>query len=368
VTERVLDRVPGQDAAVAFLRQAAERPHHAYVFAGPEGSGKAIAARAFAAAVLCPDGGCGECRSCRLALGERHPNVFLVEPEGRDIHVDTVRDEVWHPAYRTAPEPGRKVFMIREADRLSPAAADTLLKVLEEPPADSVLVLLSARAHELPETILSRCHTVTFAALPERFVVDALVEEGLDADRARVAARLAGGNLGRARRLAESEAGMAFRDTARRALDLAGGPSGALEAADIVLASAADYKKALRAELGAELAPFLDERGRPEEAYRGAIRRIEMRFQRRERRAERDYVDWVLLALATLLRDGIAAAVGVDREGALNLDLVHDGGTSPPRAAASWGAVEEARAALAEDINLNPRLVLERAFLRMAAA
>ena len=93
-----------------------------------------------------------------------------------------------------------------------------------------------------------------------------------------------------------------------------------------------------------------------------------MRFQRRERRAERDYVDWVLLALATLLRDGIAAAVGVDRDGALNLDLVHSGGTSAPRAAASWGAVEEARAALAEDINLNPRLVLEQAFLRMAAA
>src|SRR5947199_10154365 len=153
----VLDQVPGQDAAMAFLRGAAERPHHAYVLAGPEGPGKSLAARALAGALLCANGGCGECRDCRLALRDQHPNEFIVEPEGRDIHVDTIREEVWHPAYRTAPEPGRKVFVIREADRLNPAAADVLLKVLEEPPADAVLLLLSARPDETPETVLSRC-------------------------------------------------------------------------------------------------------------------------------------------------------------------------------------------------------------------
>src|SRR2546426_9299269 len=194
----VLDAVPGQDVAMAFLRQAAERPHHAYVFAGPEGSGKSLAARAFVAALLCDTGGCGDCRSCRLALADRHPNEFVVEPEGRDIHVDTVREDVWHPAYRTAPEPGRKVFVIKEADRLSPAAADTLLKVLEEPPADAVLILLSARAHELSDTVLSRCHVVPFTALAESFVIEVLVGEGADETRARLAARLTGGNLGRA--------------------------------------------------------------------------------------------------------------------------------------------------------------------------
>jgi DNA polymerase-3 subunit delta' len=103
----VLDRVPGQEHAIAFLRQAAARPHHAYVLAGPEGGGKQLAARAFAAALLCKEGGCGTCRDCRLALEDRHPNEVVVEPEGRDIHVETVRAEIWHPAYRTAPEPGR---------------------------------------------------------------------------------------------------------------------------------------------------------------------------------------------------------------------------------------------------------------------
>src|SRR5919198_2799208 len=203
----VLERVPGQESATAFLRQAAARPHHAYLLAGPEGGGKQLAARAFAAALLCPDGGCGECRVCTLALGERHPNVFVVEPEGRDIHVDTVREGVWHPAYRTAPEPGRKVFLIREADRLNPAAADVLLKVLEEPPADAVLVLLSARPDELPETVVSRCHVVTFLPLPEAFVVQTLEGEGVPHERSVLAARLAGGNLGRARRPAPGGGG-----------------------------------------------------------------------------------------------------------------------------------------------------------------
>ena len=176
----VLALVPGQDHAMSFLRQAAARPHHAYVLAGPEGGGKQQAARAFAAALLCSQGGCGTCRDCRLALEDKHPNEVVVEPEGRDIHVDTVRADVWHPAYRTAPEPGRKVFVIREADRLNPAAADVLLKVLEEPPADTVLLLLSARPDELPETVMSRCHVVSFGPLSEPFVVETLVDEGVE--------------------------------------------------------------------------------------------------------------------------------------------------------------------------------------------
>jgi DNA polymerase-3 subunit delta' len=354
---------------MAFLRGAAERPHHAYIFAGPEGSGKSIAAIAFTAALLCPDGGCGECRSCRLVAAGHHPNVFLVEPEGRDIHVDTIREEVWTPVSRTAPEPGRKVFVIREADRLSPAAADTLLKVLEEPPADAVFLLMSARAHELPDTIWSRCHVVTFTALSEDFVVEVLVGEGVPQVRAHLAARLAGGNLGRARRLAVNEDGLAFRDAAIDALVHAtNGAAGSLDAAEVVLKAAAGYKKRLSAELDEELAPFMDDRGRPEDAYRGAIKRIEIRFQRKERRAERDYVDWVLLATSTLLRDTIATAVGGSPDVLMNPDLPPEDLLTVAQAAHGLTGMEEARAELAEDINLNTRLVLERAFLTLATA
>src|SRR5688572_6900808 len=353
---------------MAFLRQAAGRPHHAYLLAGPEGGGKSLAARAFAAALLCAEGGCGVCRSCRLALEDKHPNQVVVEPEGRDIHVDTVRSEIWHPAYRTAPEPGRKVFAIREADRLNPAAADVLLKVLEEPPAETVILLLSARPDELPETVLSRCHVVTFLPLSERFVVETLAGEGADAERAALAARLAGGNLGRARRLATDPDGLSFRAVARDAVDLAGrGPAGSLEAADLVLAAAERYKKDLAEHLRDELAPFLDDRGRAEEAYRGAIRRMEERHKRQVRRAERDYVDRVLLAVSALLRDGVVVAVGGGSDLLMNPDL-QPTAASPVSAAAGLAAAEEARAALAEDVNLNARLVLEQAFLRLKGA
>ncbi|MGZ8600613.1 MAG: DNA polymerase III subunit [Actinomycetota bacterium] len=364
----VLDRVPGQDRAIAFLRQAAARPHHAYVLAGPEGGGKQLGARAFAAALLCKAGGCGECRDCRLALDDKHPNEVVVEPEGRDIHVDTVRAEIWHPAYRTAPEPGRKVFVIREADRLNPAAADVLLKVLEEPPADAVLMLLSARPDELPETVLSRCHVVSFLPLSEDFIVEALAREGADPGRAALAARLSGGNLGRARRMATDEDGLAFRDVARRSLELAAtGPAGALEAAEIVLAAAERYKKDLAEHQKADLTPFLDERGRPEDAYRGAIRRLQQRHDRQLRRAERDFVDRVLLAVSSLLRDRVVAAVGGGPDLLMNPDRPPTGSAIPP-AAAAVAAAEEARAALADDVNLNVRLVLEQAFLGAGAS
>ena len=365
----VLDRVTGQASAVAFLRRAAERPHHAYILAGPEGSGKSLVARAFVAALLCHDGGCGVCRDCTLAMRDHHPNEFLVEPEGRDIHIDTIRDEVWQHAYRTSPEPGRKVFVIREADRLSPPAADTLLKVLEEPPADTVFLLLSARAHELPDTIASRCHIVAFAALPESFVVTELVDEGVDRDRAQLVARLSGGNLGRARRMATDADGLAFRDVAAGALERAAeGVAGALAAAGEVIDAAAAYKKGLKGELDVELAPFLDEKGRPEDIYRGAIRRIEVRFARRERRAERDHIDRVLLAASALLRDRIVAGVHAGPSLRLNIDREPLGSTPVSALAKAFAALEEARAELADDVNRNPRLVLEHAFLLVAQA
>ncbi len=363
----MLDRVPGQERAISFLRQAAARPHHAYLLAGPEGGGKQLGARAFAAALLCKRGGCGECRDCRLALEDKHPNEVVVEPEGRDIHVDTVRSEIWHPAYRTAPEPGRKVFVIREADRLNPAAADVLLKVLEEPPAEAILMLLSARPDELPETVLSRCHVVSFLPLSEGFVVETLVGEGADASRAALAARLSGGNLGRARRMATDEDGLAFRDVAREALELSAmGPAHALEAADRVLDAAERYKKYLGEQQKEDLAPFLDERGRPEDAYRGAIRRMQQRHDRQLRRAERDYVDRVLMAVSALLRDRVVAAVGGGADLLLNPDLAPRP-TAVPGVASGLAASEAARSALAEDLNLNPRLVLEQAFFRLGS-
>src|SRR5438874_5190024 len=195
----VIAAVPGQEHAVTFLARAARHPAHAYLFSGPEGSGKRLGMRAFAAALLCPNGGCGECRACRLALGERHPNMLVLEPSGPDILVgrdasdpNTAR---WFAsrAYLTPVEPGAKVMVVLQADRLRVEAADVLLKVLEEPPTDTVFALLSARPDELPETVRSRVQEIGFPPLTESFVVQTLMAEGIDQDRALLACRLAGG-------------------------------------------------------------------------------------------------------------------------------------------------------------------------------
>ena len=370
---RVLDQVPGQEQAVAFLRRAAERPHHAYLFAGPEGSGKLLAARAFAAALLCPNGGCGECRDCRLALGDRHPNAVLVEPEGRDIRVGESADDhgtarwMVAQAYLTPPEGGRKVFRIEQADRLTEEAADVLLKAVEEPPADTVFILSSARPHEMPETIQSRCHLVTFHPLAEAFVVETLTAEGVPEERARVATRLSGGNVGRARRIAVDEEGLAFRDAAMGAArDVAAGPAGALAAAERLTAAAKDFRERFASGVDAELAHLIDpDTGQPYRHLRAEARRVQERHQRRERRVEREFLDWSLLALESWLRDALLVGAGGDLDWALNLD-VEPPRMDPPAAAAAIEAMEEARAALADETNLNARLVVEAALLRLS--
>jgi DNA polymerase III subunit delta' len=368
----VLRRVPGQPDAIEFLDRAAARPHHAYLFAGPEGSGKQLAARAFAAALLCPEGGCGRCRDCRLALEDRHPNLLLLEPEGRDIRVgDGPEDDgtarwLVARAYLTPPEPGRKVFRLDQADRMTEEAADVLLKALEEPPTDTVFLLSSARPDEVPETVRSRCQTVAFRPLAESFIVDTLAGEGVEAGLARVSARVAGGNLGRARRIAVDPEGLRFRDSALDALaDARRGDGGALDAAERLLAEAAEYRKRLAVQLADELEPFVDpETGRPMDQYRAAVRRLKERHHRQERRAEREFLDGALLALEGWFRDALLRAGGGDPAWSINLDREPDR-VPAGEAARAVEVLEEARAALADETNLNPRLVLEDAFLQL---
>jgi DNA polymerase-3 subunit delta' len=372
----VIRDVPGQDHAAAFLARALRQPAHAYLFSGPEGSGKRLAMRAFAASLLCPDGGCGECRSCRLALGERHPNMLVLEPTGPDILVgkdaqdpNTAR---WFAsrAYLSPAEPGRKVMVVLQADRLRVEAADVLLKVLEEPPLDTVFVLLSARPDELPETVRSRVQEIGFPPLTESFVIATLVGEGVEQERARLASRLSGGNLGRARRLARSERGLEFRDVALAvATRASAGPSAALTGAEELLAAAKEFRGTLGEELKEELSPFLDERGRPEEPFKGVVRRLQEQHERRLRRAEREFLDAALLALAAYWRDVAVTASGGGAELLINVDLAEDVSAATAGAAeagAAMGAVEEARADLADETNLNARLVLERMFLKLA--
>jgi DNA polymerase-3 subunit delta' len=370
----VIRDVPGQEHAAAFLARALERPSHAYLFSGPEGSGKRLAMRAFAAALLCPTGGCGECRACRLALGERHPSMLMLEPAGPDILVGKDAQDTntarWFAsrAYLTPPEPGRKLMIVLQADRLRVEAADVLLKVLEEPPADTVFVLLSARPDDLPDTVRSRCQDIAFPPLSEDFVVRTLVREGVPEPRALLACRLAGGNLGRARRISVDEASLGFREAALSAADLASaGPAGALSAAEELNAAAKEFRKQLADELESDFEPYRDEKGRTEEAYKGVVRRLEEQHERRLRRSEREFLDWSLLSLGAYWRDRVAASTGGNPDLLINVDLDPESAVGAAAAGRAWGAVEEARADLADETNLNAKLVLEKLFLQLSA-
>jgi DNA polymerase-3 subunit delta' len=247
-------------------------------------------------------------------------------------------------------------------------AADVLLKVLEEPPGDTVFMLLTARTDELPDTIRSRCQDIAFPPLTEDFVVDALAAEGVESDAARLVARLSGGNLGRARRLTR-QGGLDFRDAALAAVARGRAGSGeALGAAEDLSAAAKKDRKRVEGELKDDLAPFLDERGRPEEAFKGVVRRLEEQHERRLRRSEREFLDHALLALAAYYRDAAMLAAGGPAGSLINLDLagpLTGSGLSAAGAARAMGLVEEARADLADETNLNARLVLERLFLAL---
>src|SRR5947209_2766109 len=192
--------VVGQDRAVAELRAAAVKPVHAYLLVGPPGTGKRAAARSFAAALLCPNGGDGTCDTCRRVLGGLHPDVIVKERQGARITVEDAR-EITRVAARSPVEAARKVIVLADF-HLAADVAPALLKTIEEPPASTIFVILAELVPPELITIASRCVTVEFGPVAPELVVEVLLQEGVDEDTARQAASGSGGRLDRARLLA----------------------------------------------------------------------------------------------------------------------------------------------------------------------
>lgn len=164
-----------------------------------EGVGKKTTASLFARALNC--GGqeppCDACASCRKAEHNNHPNIITLQAEGQNIKIGAVREIHARMSFR--PGEGKRVFILREADRMNAAAANALLKTLEEPSAGNVLLLTTARPHALPMTILSRCQSLRFSPLPQAEVARFLREkEGMEAAAAEILAASSGGSIGRA--------------------------------------------------------------------------------------------------------------------------------------------------------------------------
>src|SRR3984893_2333468 len=209
----VWDELAGQEAVVEQLRKAvAGSMTHAWLFTGPPGSGRSVAARAFAAALLCPYGRCGECPSCLQGHAGTHADLLLVRPDGLSYGVKQTRDLVLRAA--GAPSGGRwRVVLFEDADRCTEAAANALLKAIEEPAPRTVWLLCAPSAEDLVTTIRSRCRVMTLRVPPSETVASVLVSrDGIDYERALAAARAAQGHIGRARRLATDPARAARRE------------------------------------------------------------------------------------------------------------------------------------------------------------
>ncbi len=314
--------VIGQPAVVAELRAAVAEPTamtHAWLFTGPPGSGRSVAARAFAAALQCPDGGDGTCHQCRTVLAGTHADVQTVVPEGLSIGVVEARELV-RVAGR-APSQGRwQVVVVEDADRMTEQAANAVLKMIEEPPPRTVFLLCAPSLHpeDVPVTIRSRCRVVGLRTPPVEAVADVLVRrDGVDPALAAWSAAAAGGHVGRARHLARDEgarlARRAVLDVPLSLVSLAA----CLTAADDLVGAAKEESDRTTATLdGAETDAVKASLGVGARgpgvaaASRGAgvLKDLEKRQKSRATRLGRDSLDRALVDLAGLYRDALVLA------------------------------------------------------------
>ncbi len=194
----------GHHDVLAFIESELKKPSHAYLFVGPTGTGKATVAREFARLLLCPEHGVHDeaCSSCRRIGTGNHPDLVIVEPEGRtSLGADTARWVVGQ-AVLTPVESDRRLFLIEEAGLMTDQAANALLKTLEEPSAAVVFLLVAESEEDFPPTVASRCRIIRVGRVPEDDLTAALMQRGIEEEKARVLALVSGGRPGLALQLA----------------------------------------------------------------------------------------------------------------------------------------------------------------------
>ena len=321
----VFDDLVGQGPVVAQLQAAVTAARegtggmtHAWLFTGPPGSGVQTAATAFAAALQCLEepAGCGHCANCHQVLQGTHADLEVVRPQGLSYSVKETRALVMRAA--SSPSGGRwRVVLFEDADRATEAAANALLKAIEEPPPRTVWLLCAPSPDDLVMTIRSRCRLVTLRTPPADAVRDLLVQrDGVEYELASAAARAAQGDIGRARRLAGDPSARQRRQDvlAVPARLTAVGP--AVMAAEALVKGAEAEAKALTEELNesetAAMRQALGEsaKGRMPRGTAGAMKELEDRQKSRATRLKRDALDRTLLDLASFYRDVLTLRFG----------------------------------------------------------
>ncbi|MEV0683840.1 DNA polymerase III subunit delta' [Nocardia sp. NPDC050378] len=326
----VFDRLVGQDVVETELTAAATAARagvvtgamtHSWLFTGPPGSGRSIAALCFAAALQCthPDTvGCGKCHACTTTMAGTHGDVRRVVPEGLSISTKEMREIVQVASRR--PSTGRwQVVVVEDADRLTEAAGNVLLKVVEEPPDRTVFLLCapSVDPEDISVTLRSRCRHVHLVTPSVPSIAQVLKErDGLDAKTADWAASVSGGHVGRARRLATDDDARKRRQRALALVKATERPGAAYTAADELVKSADDEAKQMSSERDDrerdELATALGAGGTGKGAASatrgsaGVLKELERRQKSRATRTGRDALDRALIDVAGMYRDALA--------------------------------------------------------------
>ena len=211
----------GHEKTIEFLKKAIEsdKVYHAYIFDGEDYSGKSLIAGAFAMALQCEKGGpepCGGCHSCKQAITDNQPDIIWLDHEKPgSIGVDDIRrlnNDIVIKPYSSR----YKIYIIREAEKMTEQAQNALLKTIEEPPEYAVILLLTNNFGTMLPTITSRCVRVQLTPVSDKTLIKYLKKEGVPDHQARICAAFAQGNVGKAMKLAGSEEFNQIKDEALR--------------------------------------------------------------------------------------------------------------------------------------------------------
>lgn len=329
---KVFRDVVSQPEAVDQLLGAIQNEsevHHAWLFTGPPGSGRSQLALAYAAALLCADGGCGSCNSCQMIQSKNHPDVQVLNTDRVLISIDEVTEFIEKSIQM--PAIGKyRIMVIEDADRMSERTSNLLLKSLEEPPKGTIWMICAPSEADLLPTIRSRVRRVQLKVPTVEAVAQLLVEKyGIGVELAQQSAAQAQSHVGMARRLASNAGARDRRSQALKAV---------LSITDIPSAIAVSEVLAKLAESdGAQLTAEQDEAERKElflslgvseesklnPSSRAQLRRLEESQKRRATRSKRDGLDRILIDLMGLYRDVLTVQLGAG-EPLINVDLVQE--------------------------------------------
>ena len=320
----VWDELLGQPEAIELLQKAlkakATGVHHAWLFTGPAGSGRSLMARAFAAALQCEKGGCGQCQQCSLAMANAHPDINLLATERVQISIDEVRQLVSKSSTSSSVGDYR-IAIIEDADRMTERTSNVLLKALEEPEQNTIWMLCAPSVADLLPTIRSRTRNVVLRLPSAEEVAQLLIQrDGVEHELALRSARQAQNHVGMARRLATSQEARARRTETLREIAGINNLSKAMVAAEHLLSVAKRDAQALSEERdGSERENLMKAYGlSPEEKLppnlRAEFKALEENQKRRGTRALRDGIDRIFTDAESFFRDVMSLQLGSGAE------------------------------------------------------